>query len=374
MSISAAASPNMGMITIRSLVFLMTILNIRLGYWLPNPDDCPTVPKDADPPRMKPGVRYLLKEMAGRLDAAHSYVNLTDGGHIENLGVYELLRRPSKLIIAYDAEADPDYEFPSLARVIRFARIDWGIDIDIDVTDLRKGPDGQSLKSWAVGRIQYSENDVGYLLYIKVSLLGNENRYVKTYARKNPSFPHESTGDQFFSEAQFEAYRALGHKIASGLCELVDPIPFVAEHGRLHEWVERLEAPLRPRGSLETELVGIQDELNAMEYEFNDPDVSAYAQQVFPELDLPDADGADEQKIFWLCVRQLNFMENVFVQAQLDKSHQRNHYFNRGWMNMFRRWAASPFFVDAWTVAIGNYSVSFERFCSDSLGLETAWK
>ena len=187
--------------------------------------------------------------MTGRIDGKSDYVNLTDGGHLENLGVYELLRRQCKFIIACDAEADPDRKFGSLARAIRFARIDWGIHIDIDVGDLRKDAHGKSLKGWALGRIRYPDDKTGYLLYIKSSLLGNENRYVKTYAAVNPAFPHESTGDQFFSEAQFEAYRSLGHKIASTLCERVDPSKFVDNPENLHEWAKKLEGPLRPSGS-----------------------------------------------------------------------------------------------------------------------------
>ncbi len=96
-----------------------------------------------------------------------------------------------------------------------------------------------------------------------------------------------------------------------------------------------------------------------------DPAISDYTREVYPELDLGRSSGADRQKIFWLCIRQLNFMENVFVQVQLDKKHQREHHFNRGWMNLFRRWAASPFFADAFLIAIGDYSVGFERFCRD---------
>ena len=254
MSVSAAAAaPNMGMLTVPSLSFLMTMLNIRLGYWLRNPDTCPERPANRGvhprPPRKRPGIRYLIREMTGRIDGKSDYVNLTDGGHLENLGVYELLRRQCKFIIACDAEADPDRKFASLARAIRFARIDWGIHIDIDVGDLGKDARGQSSKGFALGRIRYPDNAVGYLLYIKSSLLGNENRYVKTYAAVNPAFPHESTGDQFFSEAQFEAYRSLGHKIATTLCDRVDPSKFVDDPEKLHEWAKKLEGPLRPSGA-----------------------------------------------------------------------------------------------------------------------------
>ena len=369
MSVSAAAAaPNMGMLTVPFLTFLMTMLNIRLGYWLLHPDKCPKRSPNRRthqrPPRKRPGICYLFREMMGKVDGK-KYVNLTDGGHLENLGVYELLRRQCKLIIACDAEADPDRKFPSLARVIRFARIDWGIDIDIDVADLRKGANGQSLKGWAVGRIRYPDKKIGYLLYIKSSLLETRISMSRPTRQRIRHFRTRGTGDQFFSEAQFEAYRSLGHKIASTLCERVNPLRFVGNPEKLYEWAEELEAPLRPRGSLESERVGLLEELNALESEFKDSAISDYTREIYPEVALGGSSGADLQKIFWLCIRQLNFMENVFVQLELDKKHQREHHFNRGWMNLFRRWAASSFFADACMIAIGDYSVGFERFCRD---------
>lgn len=210
MAISAgAAAPNMGSTTIRPLMFVMTLLNIRLGYWLPNPRRLAQ--------GMRPGERhyyghagaaYVLRESLGLIDDRRRHVNVSDGGHIENLGVYELLRRRSKVIIAVDGEADPQLTFGSLITLIRYAHIDMGIRIEIDLAAIRKGE-----RHHALGTIRYSEEEEGRLLYLKASLTGDENPYVLDYAARQPAFPHESTADQFFNEAQFEAYRALGHHI-----------------------------------------------------------------------------------------------------------------------------------------------------------------
>ena len=260
---AAAASPNMGMTTIPTLVFIMTLLNVRLGYWLPNPRWVQEPSQWWKRGYEKPGPAYLLMEMWSGPNASRSFVNVSDGGHVENLGLYELLHRRCKFIIASDAEADPDHQFSSLARVIRFARIDWGFDIDIDLDDLAKDDDGLSLKSWALGKIRYSEHEVGYLLYIKASVTGNENEYIKTYRRGHPSFPRQSTADQFFDEAQFECYRALGYKVVRDLCELRTPDNYLNEYDpeSISEWFAALRPPLRPRGPWEEVFVHLQEEL-----------------------------------------------------------------------------------------------------------------
>jgi hypothetical protein len=208
----AAASSQMGTKTVRGLTFWLSLLNIRLGYWLPNPKRLDDVPDGL-------GARpfSLWREMFGRIDEYGRYVNLSDGGHIENLGIYELLRRRCKYIIAIDAEADPRLELPSLMQLIRYARIDFGIEIRIDLADVRPNESGFTKAHFTLGEIDYGGGQVGYLLYIKSSLTGNELDYVLDYRRRHPSFPHETTADQFFNEAQFEAYRALGEHIGNDL-------------------------------------------------------------------------------------------------------------------------------------------------------------
>ena len=97
---------------------------------------------------------------------------------------------------------------------MRFARIDMGVEIDIDLEDLRKNDDGLSKKQWSLGKIQYGDDEVGHLLYIKLSVNGKEPEYVRSYRAEHPDYPHQSMADQFFTEDQFEAYRALGEHIS----------------------------------------------------------------------------------------------------------------------------------------------------------------
>jgi len=216
----AAAAPNMGVVTHRSLIFLLTLLNIRLGYWLPNPSK---VKNGNWIDRIRfAGARPSLiwKEAMGALDSKGSHVNVSDGGHLENLGIYPLLKRRCKFIVAIDGEADPDFVFDGLVKTMRFARIDMGTEIDLDLEEIRKDAAlGRSKEHFSVGKIRYGNGEVGHLLYFKLSVTGDEPEYVRAYRAKNPEFPHEPTSDQFFSEDQFEAYRALGEHICKHAME-----------------------------------------------------------------------------------------------------------------------------------------------------------
>lgn len=221
----AAAAPNMGTTTIGPLVFIMALLNIRLGYWLPNPQKLQlqkiqkTLLDKISFNRWNPlsgvGSLYLIYELFGYINAKRSYINISDGGHLENMGAYELLRRRCRYIIIGDGEADSDHSFHGLATFIRYAQIDMGIKIDINLDDLKKNKRGLSNKHYVCGKIHYTDEEKGDLLYIKSSMTGDENVYIHEYHSNNPEFPHESTGDQFFDEAQFEAYRALGYHVCS---------------------------------------------------------------------------------------------------------------------------------------------------------------
>jgi hypothetical protein len=215
----AAAAPNMGRVTVKPLVFIMALLNIRLGYWLPNPKliDRIGMIRRAVKQVSRVGPIYLIREMIGDLDEKSWNINLSDGGHIENLGIYELLRRRCKFIIASDAEADPELKFGGLAHLMRVARIDMGIKIVLNLDPIRKKKSGWSQTHFVKGTIDYGNGETGELLYVKSSVTGEEEEYIKEYRARHPDFPHETTADQFFDEAQFECYRALGHHITDGL-------------------------------------------------------------------------------------------------------------------------------------------------------------
>jgi len=215
----AGLAPNMGVETVRPLVFLFALIDLRLDYWLPNPSAVRRLSRGRLRWLRPLGPSALLKEAFGRLDARGTHVNLSDGGQIENLGVYELLRRQCAWILAVDASGDPTMSCGGLADLLRYARIDLGITIDIEIQPLVPNPDGRSAAHWVVGRIHYGGGRTGHLVYLKLSMTGDEPESVREYRSRYPAFPQQSSANQFFTEDQFEAYRALGEHIALGFCD-----------------------------------------------------------------------------------------------------------------------------------------------------------
>ena len=206
----AAASPNMGYHTSTAVAFLLTVFNVRLGWWVPNPRH-----RNNNRPGPRFGLKYLLIELFGAASERGGFLYLSDGGHFDNLGIYELVRRRCRLIVCGDAEQDKDYKFEGLAGVIRKCRIDFNAHINIDVAQIRsQDADGHNRANSAIGRIDYDDGTHGWLIYLKSSRSIHEDTDVLDYALNCPDFPHESTGNQFFSEAQFESYRHLGRQIA----------------------------------------------------------------------------------------------------------------------------------------------------------------
>ena len=213
----AAASSNMGVKTQRQYRFLITLLNVRLGYWLRNPL------KGLRRSWHAPGPLYLFREMAGWMHEKMGYLNLSDGGHIENLALYELLRRRCKFIVIVDGGMEPGMECADLMLAQRYAQIDLGVQFDLDLADLALGPQRRSRAYAVFGKIRYNSrnskggDDIGWLVYLKLACTGGEPGYVVDYRRQNPDFPHQTTGEQIYDEAQFEAYRRLGECAAESL-------------------------------------------------------------------------------------------------------------------------------------------------------------
>jgi hypothetical protein len=214
----AAVSPNMGyMLNSSAARFLMASFAVRLGCWLGNPGEPgqSTFAQSAPPSSLLP----ILNEAFGRTNENSKFVYLSDGGHFENLGLYEMVRRGCTQVVVVDASTDSDYEFESLAVSLRKIRIDFGISVEFDhFGDIGRFHD-ETGHYCAIGKIRYSEHDSalqdGTVLYIKASLRGVEPRDVIQYSKTSGSFPQQTIADQFFSESQFESYRMLGFHIAT---------------------------------------------------------------------------------------------------------------------------------------------------------------
>jgi hypothetical protein len=207
----AAVSPNMGQATRPARAFVLTMFNIRLGRWSPNPKGTrPKVPS----PRM--GFVAMTLELFGYSNEERDFVYLSDGGHFDNLGLYELVRRRCDVVFAVDAGADPKRAFNDLAESIRKCRIDMGVEITLPLDDLAAKEGDLRLRSKAgfvKGTIKYCDGAPdGEIVLIKPSMCEGDREPVDVlnYAQQNPPFPQQTTGDQFFGESQFESYRRLG--------------------------------------------------------------------------------------------------------------------------------------------------------------------
>lgn len=216
MTISGAAvSPSWGYHSSPLTAFLMTLFNVRLGAWLPNPAVV-TDPARLALSRPERAVRSLLGDLLGMTNGTDASIYLTDGGHFENLGLYEMFRRRCRLILVVDAGQDGDCLFEDLGNAIRKARIDLGTEVTFKVqprmvTRAAKAS-GEGSPGYAVATVAYDDlpGEEALLLYLKPSILPDMPADALSYALRCAEFPHESTLDQWFSESQFESYRRLG--------------------------------------------------------------------------------------------------------------------------------------------------------------------
>jgi Patatin-like phospholipase len=207
----AAASPNMGAASQPALAFVMTLFNARLGRWSANPRGLKWMRSTP-----KFGLYLFLQELFGLSNESRNFVYLSDGGHFENLGVYELVRRRCTTIVVVDAAADPLRQFADLGRAIRQCRVDFGVQIELPVSKML-GTSNETLpeKGFEIGSIDYGNGRRGQLIYIKPTICRGceEPNDVLAYAAREPEFPQQTTADQFFDESQFESYRSLGESI-----------------------------------------------------------------------------------------------------------------------------------------------------------------
>jgi len=290
----AAVSTGMGSYTGMGLSMLLGFFNVRTGYWWDTnvkpsqrTEAQTTVSRVAQLERFWGDLlrsvftiqSYLVDEMLGHFRGpALRLWNLSDGGHFENSGAYELVRRQLPLIIVLDNGADPGYCFDGLAEFIRRIKVDFAADITFLELDTESGginDEARIFEDWlrgektfgggndaasefkiavskllrdgaqqellgpvrticggrdgggshaAVGLLRYAHTDrVGVLIWVKLSMSGDEDPDLMAYAMKDSSFPNQTTADQFFDEAQWESYRKLGRHVGKRLMETLQP-------------------------------------------------------------------------------------------------------------------------------------------------------
>ena len=279
----AAFSTGVGSGTSLGQAFLAWFLNVRLGYWWDSgvkPGDRPGksrwgVAAGRVFSRCLPVYSHLIDEMTGRfLGTGRRMWNLSDGGHFENMGAYELVRRRVPVMLVVDAEADPEGVCTGLANLVRKARTDFDAEIrfmteaeirtlvegcgnrlcgDVkrrllehfgnieavragartdgggkgNAGDGEGGTKGRANARAAMATVRYEDADDGQslLVYLKPVVAGDEPLDIAEYREKHPEFPQQTTRDQFFDEEQWEAYRLLGELVAKRVFT-VDGNPF----------------------------------------------------------------------------------------------------------------------------------------------------
>lgn len=209
----AALSPNWGYHSSRLTAFLMTLFNVRLGVWLPNPANA--TDKELQLSKPANSEAALFNELLGQTTDNSQAIYLSDGGHFENLGVYEMLRRRCRRILVIDSGQDSDCAFADLGNAIRKARIDLDADIRMPAMQIyarKLLASDKNLKGvgFARGTVVYAGGATGEILYVKPSYVADIPADVRAYGASDESFPHDSTSAQWFTESQFESYRALG--------------------------------------------------------------------------------------------------------------------------------------------------------------------
>jgi hypothetical protein len=203
---------------------LLTMFNLRLGVWLPNPD---RVRRDQWNRRWRVYPHYLIREMFGWNSIFRRFLYVTDGGHFENLGLVELLRRGCTEIWCLDAAGDAPGQLRTLGQAFAVARAELGVEFEaVDPSHFARpsnGTDGMEANCYKDINFRYLGGRAGVLHYLRKSLTPDAPLDLLAYHTARTIFPNDGTGDQFFDAEQFEAYRRLGVYVATVATDAAAP-------------------------------------------------------------------------------------------------------------------------------------------------------
>jgi len=388
-----------------AVTFLMAALNLRLGLWVPNPGG-----SRKQAPFGTPGGAFF-REMFGQANTTGGYVHLSDGGHFENLAAYELIRRHCRVIVVSDCGQDTECAFDDLGNLVRRVREDFDVEIRIDTRPLKPGADGLASQHMVAGDVHYPDGDTGLLLLFKPALVGDEPADVAQYRRRNVLFPNESTGDQFYDEAQWESYRRLGrHAAHAAFRAIMDDLEPPGAGAGLEFWTDafaraRREWQPKPEG-FDARLSRFTDRVAELDGLLREGG-GALLHQVYKELDeldrrklpMPGVPIVDEAPApgagaaeppspvvhvapavagggprpeelstsLHLIRRALLLMAEMFESEGLEANYAHPLYL--GVMNWFARWAYAPLFRMWWPLLKTLYPEPFTRFLEKHFNL-----
>ena len=206
----------------------LALLNARLGVWLPNPTYLHEMQERLDPPggeRVFIGYRnlgYSLKEVFGVYDPLDRFVYVSDGGHHDNLGLIELLRRRCRVIVCFDASGDKAHT----ANTFKEVRARAGGELGVNIAPLDEHEDEDLLKGVrrvAAYKVVYPKlapppgvvgetlnAEEGRLVFAKCALVNGEKPVIA--GEPVGRFPRDSTANQWFSSNRLAAYRGARRK------------------------------------------------------------------------------------------------------------------------------------------------------------------
>ena len=389
----AAVSPNMGFHSNPATAFLMTIFNVRLGWWLVNPRVLAEDGRKLNGPKRrfinpypKPSPHFslfqLVSELLGAVNDTSKYVMLSDGGHFDNMGVYELIRRRCRFIVVCDSEEDAQRRLQGIGMAIRKCRIDFGAEIDLDLRPLQNGDGdgGFSESHCVVGTVTYPEasDDPGIVVYIKSSLTGDEPADVLNYGKEDPDFPNDSTMNQWFTESQFESYRRLGHHVAMATFQPGRPeaLDCSNKEGRF-EYFESLKKAWYPFTPEMQRFASDHSKLleSLFQEVRTDPKLEGLLDLLFnrdprhPGLDWKRTHAENAEYGVRYCSKLIEFIFLVYLQLRLVFPGNVSHPFSEGWLSTFRGWSMIDVVQDAWIRYGDSYSKAFRIFAESHAGL-----